>query len=483
MQYDPPHALVPQLLTELTKPATVAQSTPVASPAASGDPNLALSTTAASGAPQRSSDSAKPLDPQSDTVRPSAQQPTSETPPQDLKPAVPAQDPQPDRGNHFDQQPTSQRPVQVAAANAPIATVGEEMVSVDSSNPGGVIVGGRPLVPGGSEDIIHKTLLLVRSSGLLIDGSKHPLPTPSPPATSQALLSLGSQTFTAIAQGGAVMIGSYALISGGTPVTVAGHLVSVGGQGIILDKTSSVSFITAPNSVNLPSKGTELTIGSQTFAVVTQGTNVAVIGSATLLAGGPAATIAGHPVSLGSQGLVVDGSQSSFPIPTLSSRQIGAQIITLGSQTYTAFLPQSGTVIIASTTLQVGGPPATISDHVFTLGTQGLMVDGQTTISLSNSPNSRSSTQDIAELILSGLGFVKASSCVAVMNSSSSLPTAEAGVESRSSTAASPSLVLSSELASVLLQPSGAKMGVEVPRWIVVTLGLVYVVRLGVLRI
>ena len=92
------------------------------------------------------------------------------------------------------------------------------------------------------------------------------------------------------------------LFAGGSPVTVAGIPVSLGSDGKL-----SVGSLTT----NLPptfSNGAIFTVGGLSF---TEGSSDLVVDGKTVFPGGSLVTIAGTPVSLGSDGKLVVGSTTT----------------------------------------------------------------------------------------------------------------------------------------------------------------------------
>jgi len=102
-----------------------------------------------------------------------------------------------------------------------------------------------------------------------------------------------------------------------------------------------------------------------------------VIGSITISIGRPTAAISEHVVSAASNSLVINGASITFPSSGMVTEALGA-VITLGSQALTA-MDSSGIVTVGSITISLGGPAATISGHVISAATNGLVVDGTTT--------------------------------------------------------------------------------------------------------
>lgn len=118
-------------------------------------------------------------------------------------------------------------------------------------------------------------------------------------------------------------------------------------------------------------------LDSQTIMAFDPPSAAVVIGSITISVGRPTATISEHVVSAASNSPVINGASITFPSSDVVTEALGA-VITLGSQVLAA-MDSSGIVTIGSITISPGGPAATISGHVISAATNGLVVDGTTT--------------------------------------------------------------------------------------------------------
>ena len=120
------------------------------------------------------------------------------------------------------------------------------------------------------------------------------------------------------------------------------------------------------------------TIGAQTFTADPSAFSIA---GTTLSADGPAVTISGTIISLGQNGALEIGS-STISLPTPSNLS-PTQVYTAAGQTFTPNLsafPIDGTIISA------GGPAATVQGTIVSLGPNGALQIGSSTISLPTGP-------------------------------------------------------------------------------------------------
>ena len=133
--------------------------------------------------------------------------------------------------------------------------------------------------------------------------------------------------------------------------------------------------------------GAIYTAGSQTYTASQSGGNI-VIGALTITPGGPAVLLSGHALSAATSGFLVDGSSiqfSSLPTPDPKAATASGVVISVGSGVFTASKDLSGSdVVIGSKTVSLGGPAATVNGAVVSLGTNGVIVGGSTTMPLSS---------------------------------------------------------------------------------------------------
>ena len=133
-------------------------------------------------------------------------------------------------------------------------------------------------------------------SGLVIGSKTIPLPPPSALTTSNAVYTVGGQTFTAAPSGVPISIDGTTLSPGGSPITISGTVVSLGNGALQIGSTI-MPLPTAPSEL--------FTVGGTTFAAAATGF---AIGGTSLAPGGSAVTISGTVVSLGTAGLQIGSS-------------------------------------------------------------------------------------------------------------------------------------------------------------------------------
>lgn len=153
----------------------------------------------------------------------------------------------------------------------------------------------------------------------LVQGSSNPTlaATPQPIVYSGALITIGSQVVTAFASGPFVIDRS-TLLTNAPAATVSGKTISLGPSGIVIGGSMVLYSSLFPPTAGIPTPAPTqqpptahaiLTLGSLTLTAA-RGSSLSsliVVGSATLIIGGPAATINGHMVSAEPSGVVVNG--------------------------------------------------------------------------------------------------------------------------------------------------------------------------------
>ncbi|KAI9686823.1 MAG: hypothetical protein M1820_010543 [Bogoriella megaspora] len=230
-----------------------------------------------------------------------------------------------------------------------------------------VAIGSVTLQPGGAPAAVSGQVVSLGPSNLVVGGSTAALIPPDVPTAPAATFALGNNEYIA-SSGQPIVIAGSTLSAGGAPATISGHVVSVANSGLAVD--GNVVPFSAPTPINAPHA--IFTLDGQTYNAPS-GSSV-VLGSLTLSAGGPAATISGHVVSIAPSGVVLDGSLSAYS-GTPASIETGA-IFTLDNRLYSVSSGQDLT--IGSATIGPGAPAQTISEHLVSLDNSGVVVDGNT---------------------------------------------------------------------------------------------------------
>ncbi|KAL9088565.1 MAG: hypothetical protein Q9165_006085, partial [Trypethelium subeluteriae] len=206
----------------------------------------------------------------------------------------------------------------------------------------------------------------------------------APDGVSGAIVTIDSRILTAFQESdNAIVIGSQTASLGGLPVTVDGHFLSFGSNGLVVDGSSAIPLST-PIAVypEAMTKATAVIIPSSLTAFDENDGDI-VIGDQTLSVGGPPITMEGHVLSDGSDGIVVDGSKTALWMQTQELRSDGKETLITApdGKVFTIFEASSATdVVVDGHTLVVGGSDATIDGDVIYLASGELVVNGSVTV-------------------------------------------------------------------------------------------------------
>ena len=267
-----------------------------------------------------------------------------------------------------------------SATSQAILTVGGQTLTAvaqpQSGLPTAIVVAGATLSPGGPATTFHGTVISAASNGAILVGSQT-IPLSAAITPSQVVVTLDGQVFTAQASsgaGGAIVVVGSTLSPGGPPATISGAVLSAASQGLVIGGTETIAFTT------LAQPAMVFTLSGQAHTALESAGGVLVVdGSVTLTPGGSATTVSGAVYSAASSGLVIDGSST---VSVLSAH--AATTLTLEGQPFTASAAGSNLVVLdGSVTLSPGGSATVVSGHTLSAGSDGMVIDGQSTTTLS----------------------------------------------------------------------------------------------------
>ena len=221
--------------------------------------------------------------------------------------------------------------------------------------------------PDGSPVTVSGAAAMIQGNSIIIGDAIARMP--STAAASPTLIA--GLTVTPLAH--SVAIDGKTLRAGDPPLTIAGTLYSLDSNDYFAANPTIQALPTPPP----PPGGTLL--NSQTTAMDGQelkvfSNGVSIAGTA-LAPGGPAATVSGIPISLGSTALIIDGT--TIPV-SLGS----ANFLTTTIDDHVIIAAPSS-VILQGTSLEPGSPGITISNELISLNKAGSLILGSHTIALS----------------------------------------------------------------------------------------------------
>lgn len=232
-----------------------------------------------------------------------------------------------------------------------------------TANPTGFTVAGSQVLPGGSAVIVSGTTLSLNPSGVLnIGGASIGLTSPAPSADS---INVGGQTFTANPTGFAIA-GSQVL-PGGSAVIVSGTTLSLSPAGVLKIGGASINLASQAPSADL------VNVGGQIYTANPSGFQ---IDGSTVLPGGTSVTISGTPISLDDSGKLHVGTSSVNLVPFPST---APDLFTVDGLTFTE---ESSAVAVDGVTLTAGGAATTLEGQRISLGLNGSLVVGSTTVAV-----------------------------------------------------------------------------------------------------
>ena len=272
--------------------------------------------------------------------------------------------------------------ISLQQAQTPVPKVFTVADKTFTANPTGFNIGGSRIDPGSPTITISGTPIFLDRLGILVIGSLTTSlsanPTQPPPAK---LFTVGGQTFSADPTG--FNVAGSRVIPGGTPVILSGTTVSLSPSGVLIIGNSAISL---PTQTVVPGVYTV-----RGLAITAESSGAIVIDGTTIVPGGLGVTISGTPISLAPSGVLAIGTSTYIlPIPTAQAGDIGL-FVTAAGLVFTR--KSSGAVIFNGTSIFPGGSAVSISGTQISLNTQGNLVVGTSTVSLST--RSPGSTQGV----------------------------------------------------------------------------------------
>ncbi|KAL9592506.1 MAG: hypothetical protein Q9179_006646, partial [Wetmoreana sp. 5 TL-2023] len=272
-----------------------------------------------------------------------------------------------------------------------VLTTPGHIVSVGS---GAVVVDGTthslPTTPASSPLFVGGQAVQKDSIGDVIVGTETLTPS-NPISVAGHLVSLGTDknivvdqsTYSLPKTAGMVLVPGDQIPAAESPLVIAGSIVSKDAKGRLVIGTSTLApgaQITMAGHI-LSAAGNEIVVDGSTYfllktagTVETRASPITLPNGMVLTPGASAITVSGETISvfLNHKGFAIDGSTIAFPPSTTTLAQ---SVITVAGQTFTA--APTG-FVIAGTTIKPGDPALTISGTIVSLGTAGLQIGSKT---------------------------------------------------------------------------------------------------------
>lgn len=279
-----------------------------------------------------------------------------------------------------------------------VVTVGSDALTFTMLPSSGIAASGHTIQPGSPAVAVGGVTVSLGSGGT-------------------ALAVANAQTTSTHAVTPATLLFSTGQVVGSQTVQAASALptssstgASSAGLSVIIDGLSTTVAYAVPPAESLSSAKSTIMIGTSTVVLsqIMSGSAI-VIGSQTVQAGGPAATIAGATVSVADDDSSVIVAESLFTatyalaLPAQTSPP-SENMITIGTSTVSISpLPSGSGVVVGSQTIKPNGSPVVIAGATvrLTSGSSSFVVPEITTTGVSTAP--AASTGGLGNIIISGL--------------------------------------------------------------------------------
>lgn len=244
----------------------------------------------------------------------------------------------------------------VSRKDFPITIAGTPIMN----DPSGIIIGSKRVTFAPADPIISKELIPLNHHTFLVSPNLHG------PVTLDPIITIDGQRYTAINP-------SAIFINGNTKVTISGIVYSTDSAGkIVMENEKTVPALSEP-------LGTVPSIITYNGLRITQGSNHIIAGGSTLTPGESSITISGTPIRLSPSGVLIIGTHS-ITIPQITPPPTPASsIITYNGLTITQ---GPNHIISGGSTLTPGGSSITISGTPIHLNPSGVLIIGTHSITL-----------------------------------------------------------------------------------------------------
>lgn len=185
-------------------------------------------------------------------------------------------------------------------------TVGSQTITLSSSQ---ILAVGTTHAPGDPAFVIDNTIISLGSSALHIGSSAIPISAPPPPALTTT--TAAGHLLTLLPSGIGIVVSGTTLTPNAPAVTLSSTLLSYGPHGFVAG-TSTIPLI-PPTTTSL------FTTLGQTFTALPS--DAIAVAGITLTSNAPAVTVSGEVISLGANGLVVNGTATISLPPRVSATE------------------------------------------------------------------------------------------------------------------------------------------------------------------
>lgn len=244
--------------------------------------------------------------------------------------------------------------------------------------------------------------------------------------TSAAIFTVGGQVHTLQDHSGSIKLDGIPLIAD-LLTSVDGEAVSIGSSGLVIAGTTiALSTVGSPSTDVASITSAVFTANSYAYTVVWH-SGLLDLGDTSVTVG-EITTVNGATLSIASSAVIVDGSTILYSTksaattstikPTLSGPDTARTVVLLDLDGSTAAATQisgqTGPVLIADSTLSIGGPAVTLNGQAVSDGVQGLVIGGSTTVSLFDAVSPQPSHSPVLTAALASSPVSRAGKCLAL---------------------------------------------------------------------
>ena len=255
--------------------------------------------------------------------------------------------------------------------------IGGETITAD---PTGFSIHGSEILPGSPPVFFSGTPISLGTSAILVIGSS--TIDLSGQTSAPNAFNVDGQTFTANPTG--FIVAGSQVLPGGSAVIIAGTTLSLSPSGVLDIGGASINLATQVPSADI------INVGGQTFTANPSGFQ---IDGSSILPDGTPITISGTQISLDKSGELHVGTSSVDLVPFQTATP---GVFTVDGLVFTAE-PSSSAVAVDGVTLTPGGAATTIGGERISLGVNGSLIVGSSTVAVPSGAEGGISTAQLFE--------------------------------------------------------------------------------------
>ena len=266
---------------------------------------------------------------------------------------------------------------QPGGEGAAVFTLGGNTYTAHAGQP--LSIGSTTIFPNGPGSTIDGQRISINNAGVQVGNALFSFST-----SAIASFTIGSHAYTATS-GQPLIVGTATITSGGPAATISGHIISLAPSSVLVDG-KTIAYSSAPTLLFTVSEEAVFTISSTPYTAIPDpshpgGELVTGPSGTTPLAPEATTSLDDQIISAASYGLGVSSNTIEFSAVRTDA------VFTFNGKPQTAieepYHQETGEIAVVdgSITLLEDGSPVSISGHVLSAGSKGVVVDGKTTAS------------------------------------------------------------------------------------------------------